>query len=156
MAATLIRTQFMFPMAVCSLCLVSLTVLLHYEVLRALNRFLPALDIPSRTKLLVVIFSTFIAHVIEMTIYGFAIFGLIEYGGIGGLKGFDSVSLINSMYFSSETFTSLGFGDISPVGPMRLLAGIETLNGLLLIGWSASYVTIAMERFWRAEEKKAS
>ncbi|MFD2270083.1 hypothetical protein ACFS07_00430 [Undibacterium arcticum] len=31
---------------------------------------------------------------------------------------------------------------------MRLLAGMEGLNGLLLIGWSASYIYIAMERFW--------
>ena len=34
------------------------------------------------------------------------------------------------------------------VGELRLLAGVEALNGLLLIGWSASYTYIAMERFW--------
>jgi len=55
------------------------------------------------------------------------------------------------MYFSAETYTSLGFGDITPVGPIRLLAGIEALNGLLLIGWSASFTYIAMERFWDAD-----
>jgi hypothetical protein len=32
---------------------------------------------------------------------------------------------------------------------MRLLAGMEVLNGLLLIGWSASYTYISMERFWK-------
>ena len=37
------------------------------------------------------------------------------------------------------SFTSLGFGDIVPTGAVRLLAGAECLNGLLLIGWSASY-----------------
>jgi hypothetical protein len=45
-------------------------------------------------------------------------------------------------------FTSLGFGDVTPSGPLRLLAGMEALNGLLLIGWSASYIHLAMERFW--------
>jgi hypothetical protein len=34
-----------------------------------------------------------------------------------------------------------------------LLAGAEALNGLLLIGWSASYTYIAMERFWRNNDK---
>jgi hypothetical protein len=29
-----------------------------------------------------------------------------------------------------------------------MLAGAEALNGLLLVGWSASYAYIAMERFW--------
>jgi hypothetical protein len=51
-------------------------------------------------------------------------------------------------YFSAETFTSLGYGDIRPSGPLRLLAGAEALNGLLLIGWSACFAYISMERFW--------
>ena len=54
------------------------------------------------------------------------------------------------MYFSAETYTSLGFGDLTPNGPVRLLAGVEALNGLLLIGWSASFTYISMERFWSA------
>ncbi|MFT5782459.1 MAG: hypothetical protein ACI9EB_001852 [Pseudomonas sp.] len=33
---------------------------------------------------------------------------------------------------------------------MRLIAGVEALNGLLLIGWTASSTYIAMERFWKA------
>jgi hypothetical protein len=52
------------------------------------------------------------------------------------------------MYFSAETYTSVGYGDVVPVGHVRLLAGIEALNGLVLIGWTASYTYIAMERFW--------
>ena len=31
---------------------------------------------------------------------------------------------------------------------MRLLTGIEALNGLVLIGWSASFTYLAMEEFW--------
>lgn len=57
---------------------------------------------------------------------------------------------MNCLYFSAETYTTLGFGDLTPAGPVRLLAGVEALNGLLLIGWSASYTYIAMERFWSA------
>jgi hypothetical protein len=51
--------------------------------------------------------------------------------------------------FLAETYTSLGYGDVVPRGDVRLLAGIEALNGLLLIGWSVSYTFIAMERFWK-------
>ncbi len=63
------------------------------------------------------------------------------------------LSFATLFYFSTETFTSLGFGDMMPVGPIRMLAGIEALNGLLLIGWSASYLYIAMERYWGIEHK---
>jgi hypothetical protein len=53
---------------------------------------------------------------------------------------------------SAETYSSLGFGDVIPFGAIRLVAGVEALNGLLLIGWTASYVYIAMERFWNVGE----
>jgi hypothetical protein len=36
-------------------------------------------------------------------------------------------------------YSSLGYGDHGPVGHAHLLTGVETLNGLLLIGWSASF-----------------
>jgi len=53
-----------------------------------------------------------------------------------------------ALYFSAETYTSLGYGDVVPTGPLRTLAGVEALNGLLLIGWSASFTYVAMQRFW--------
>jgi hypothetical protein len=31
---------------------------------------------------------------------------------------------------------------------MRLIAGVESLNGLVLIGWSASFTYLEMARFW--------
>lgn len=56
--------------------------------------------------------------------------------------------------FSAETYSSLGYGEVIPGGALRLLAGVEVLNGLLLIGWSASFTYIAMERFWRDAGEK--
>lgn len=128
--------------------LIALTTVIHYEALRLLNTWLRLLKIPNRSKLLVVIFATFIAHATEIFIYGLVLFVLIKYVGVGSLSGLSPFSLVNCLYFSAETYTSLGFGDLTPGGPVRLLGGVEALNGLLLIGWSASYLYIAMERFW--------
>jgi hypothetical protein len=129
--------------------LIAITTVIHYETLRTLNSRLAFLSIPNRTKLLVVIFTAFIAHILEMLVYGISLYVLVKYLGSGSLSGTTKFSLVNCLYFSAETYTSLGFGDLTPVGPVRLLAGVEALNGLLLIGWSASYTYIAMERFWR-------
>ncbi len=134
-------------MMACGL-LIALTTVIHYEALRLLSARLPALRIPNRTKLLVVIFTAFVAHALEIANYGGALFVLVQYFGVGSLTGTAGFSLMNCLYFSAETYTSLGFGDLTPVGPVRLLAGVEALNGLLLIGWSASYTYLAMERFW--------
>lgn len=131
------------------LCLVALATVIHYEVLRTLNFGLPSLNIPARTKLLVVIFGALAAHAIEMAVFGVTLYGLVKYMGVGSLRGTAGFTFINCLYFSAETYTSLGFGDLTPVGPVRMLAGIEALTGLLLIGWSASYTYLAMKRFWK-------
>ena len=141
----------MLLVAAACLLLIALTTVLHYEVLRGLNGWLPALRVPHRSKLLVVMFAAFTAHILEIGLYGGAIFALIHYAGLGTLAGSGGSSLINCMYFSAETYSSLGFGDLIPTGSIRLLAGTEALNGLLLIGWSASFAYIAMERFWRVD-----
>jgi hypothetical protein len=130
------------------LALIGLTTLLHYEVLGGLSAVLPRLSIPARSKLLVVMFATFAAHLLEVLLYGLALWALLHWAGVGNLQGPEGTTLANCVYFSAETYSSLGFGDLVPVGPIRLLAGVEALNGLLLIGWSASYAYLAMERFW--------
>lgn len=134
----------------CALLVVTTTIL-HYEVLRGLNQGLPGLGVPARARLIVVILAAFVAHAAEMALYGLTLYVLARWLDAGQLVGSTGFSLAACMYFSAETYTSLGFGDLTPVGPLRLLAGVEALNGLLLIGWSASFTYIAMERFWRVE-----
>ena len=141
----------MLIVALACLSLIALSTVIHYEVLRLLNARLAALRIPSRSKLLVVMFSAFIAHGLEIAVYGLALYALAHYAALGTLSGPIGFSLVNCLYFSAETYTTLGFGDLTPTGPLRLLAGVESLNGLLLIGWSASYAYIAMERFWGSD-----
>ncbi len=136
---------------VCAL-LVVLTTIIHYEALRGLSAVLPALHVASRAKLIVVIFVAFAAHAVEIVLYALAVYGLARFAHLGTLGEPGHFSLTACLYFSAETYTSLGYGDVIPLGDLRLLAGVEALNGLLLIGWSASYTYIAMERFWSAQQ----
>ncbi len=133
--------------AVCAAMLL-LTASTHYETLALLNASLPRLAMPRRLKVLVVLVVVFAAHVLEMALYALAYYGLGGLAHVGTLSGGASASVASCLYFSTETFTSLGFGDVTPGGPLRLLAGMETLNGLLLVGWSASYIHLCMDRFW--------
>ncbi len=73
----------------------------------------------------------------------------MRWGRAGTLGSSDTLSLDAVLYSSSETFSSLGDGDLVPQGPLRLLSGVEALDGLLLIGWSASFAYVSMERFWQ-------
>lgn len=129
--------------------LVIATTVLHYEVLGWLNSGLAALAMPPRAKLVVVILVMFVAHAAEIALYGASLYLLVDWGGAGSVVSSTAFTLSHAMYFSAETFTSLGFGDLTPVGPIRMLVGVEALNGLLLIGWSASFTYLSMERFWQ-------
>jgi len=139
----------MLAVAFTCLLLLVVTTVIHYEALRALSSLLGAFRVAPRAKLIVVILAAFFAHALEMLLYGVALYLLVTRWGLGTLGDPGTLTLSQSLYFSAETYTSLGFGDILPTGPIRLVAGAETLNGLLLIGWSASYTYLAMERYWQ-------
>ncbi|MEQ8900570.1 MAG: ion channel [Roseovarius sp.] len=49
-------------------------------------------------------------------------------------------------YFSLVNYSSLGLGDIYPTGHLRFLAGVEALNGFLLISCSASTIFLVVTR----------
>ena len=138
----------MLTVIIASLVLIALTTLIHYEVLRGMHVGLPRLRIPARTKLLVVMFVALLAHAAEIALYAVALYALIHYINIGDLSGEKTTTVLDCFYFSAETYTSLGLGDIAPLGPVRLLAGVEALNGLLMIAWSASFTYLSMEKFW--------
>jgi Ion channel len=91
-----------------------------------------------------------VAHAVEVWI-----FGLVYYVSIHlqwGLLSDGSVdSLLDCVYFSFTVFTTLGFGDITPHGSLRFLTGIESLSGLVLITWTASFLYIEMQKYWEDE-----
>ena len=45
-----------------------------------------------------------------------------------------------SMYFSLVTFTTLGYGEITIGSSNRILAGLEAINGITMIGWSTAFM----------------
>jgi hypothetical protein len=54
--------------------------------------------------------------------------------------------LATALYFSTVTFSTLGFGDVVPPERWRLFAALEAVNGFLLIGWSTAYLVAASTR----------
>src|SRR5262245_18119870 len=45
-------------------------------------------------------------------------------------------SLESAVFFSTVTFSTLGYGDITPTANWRVFAALEAMNGFILIGWS--------------------
>ncbi len=131
--------------------LVSLAVMIHYEILRLLTKIIPNLSIRKRLRIVFGILGAICAHIMEMWLFAFGYYFMIQSGEFGALQGNFNGSLIDCAYFSFSTYSSLGYGDIEPIGNIRFLAGLEALTGLVLITWTASFLFIEMKKFWEDE-----
>jgi len=142
----------MFIAFIINSALVAIAVMIHYEMLYQLSRLMPKLDIKHRYRLVVGIFGALIAHITEIWMFAFGYYFLIRFTSLGSLVAFDSGSAIHDvldcLYYSFITYTTLGFGDIIPTGSLRFLTGLESLTGLVLITWTASFMYFQMQKYW--------
>lgn len=55
-------------------------------------------------------------------------------------------------YFAFVNYTTLGYGDVTPVREWRLLGPMTAMNGVLMFGWSTAVLfevlLKAIERYW--------
>ncbi len=127
--------------------LVFICVIIHYECLYRLTVLIPMLKVHHRLVIPLSVLTAFVAHSLEVWVFAFAYYGL-NGTAFGYLAGNHDGSLLDSVYFSFTTFSTLGFGDIEPHGALRYMTGIESLTGLLLITWTASFLYMEMTRYW--------
>ena len=127
---------------------VSLAVIVHYEFLYRLSLAIPRMHIKHRFRIVLGVFGALTAHAVEIWLFAFGYFLLEQVPGWGKLEGHFDGSLLACSYFSFTTFTTLGFGDIHPTGHLRYLTGVESLTGLVLITWTASFLYYEMQRYW--------
>ena len=138
----------MFISVISAALLVMVTFLLHYSVLRWLSGGMARISMAATTRVLVIVFAVFLAHLVEVVLYAFAyalserVLALGSFGGLAVEKPLDY------LYFSIVSYTSLGLGDVYPGGHLRFLTGVEALSGLLMIAWSGSFIYQAMGRLW--------
>ena len=125
--------------------LLVLTVSVHYGFLTRLRAILDT-DWKQSIKLIAIICGLFVAHVVEVVVYAFVYYFSHLIPGFGKLQGVSFNDWDNVLYFSFVAYSSLGAGDSSASGGLKILYGLEAINGLVLITWSASFSLLAMNR----------
>ena len=68
-------------------------------------------------------------HTVEIWLYA------ILYYWLGALGHFEE-----ALYFSTTSFTTIGYGDVVLDRQWRILGAIEGANGLILFGWSTAFL----------------
>ncbi len=128
--------------------IVVLVVLMHREALVRLSALLKIMHSSHNLRLVTAVLGILIAHTAQVWVFATAYFFMHHAESWGSLQGNFNGSFLDCIYFSFSTFTTVGYGDIEPVGALRFLTGIEGLTGLVLITWSASFLFMKMQRYW--------
>lgn len=128
--------------------LVAACIFVHFEALDRLNASIPNLPLRPRFRVLFVIVALLLVHSAEIGIFALGLLLAVKGGGFGHVAGAQDLELAEALYVSAVTYTTVGYGDLAPVGAIRLLMGLEALTGFLLLTWSASFTFLEMQRYW--------
>ena len=129
--------------------LVVLSVTIHLVTLPGLSRLVLRWQSIPITAMGIAMVGAILVHLVEIVLFAVAIYWMTYSEDFGHLVGNVGRPAEDCFYYSAVTYTSLGFGDIVPVGPLRLLPAIEALTGLVLIAWTASFAFLLMQRLWQ-------
>jgi voltage-gated potassium channel Kch len=107
--------------------LIGLTIVTR--LLRSHSRAFRRLRIMPLTILLAATVGIIAIHTIEIWLYA----GL--YLGLGAFGHFEE-----SLYFSTVTYATIGYGDVLMPRDWRILGAIEGAVGVIMLGWSTAYL----------------
>ncbi len=144
----------MITITLINILIITTAVIVHYECLLSLNLLMPRLNLWHRFRMVFGVLGTLIAHAVEVWIFAVGYYVMNRSETLGRLSGNFDGSLMDSVYFSFTTFTTIGFGDITPSGPLKFLTGLEALTGLVLITWTASFLFIEMQKYFGATSSR--
>jgi hypothetical protein len=82
-----------------------------------------------------IVLGLMLIHTVEVWLYAGA------YLAVGALQDLET-----AVYFSTTSFTTLGYGDVVLSERWRLIGAIEGANGLLLFGWSTAFLFSVISR----------
>lgn len=140
-----------------TLVLVLLAMLMHYEASFRLRRLLQRKrSLRRRARILILIIGLFFAHIAEIWLFGaggWLLFTYADLGASGGVAGAAQPDLLDFFFLSIASYTTVGFADAFPTGPLRFLYGTEGLLGFMLITWSASLSFLEMQHHWQNMEE---
>jgi hypothetical protein len=130
--------------------LVILTVIIHAVSLErlmiALKKIGPFLFRKFRRHwkiplIVITVGGVFLAHIVEIWVW--AAFYLWV-GALGDLE--------DALYFSTSTFTTVGYGDVVLQKEWRLISSFQAANGFLLFGWSTAFIYEIMSKIYKNEK----
>ncbi|MBC7519603.1 MAG: two pore domain potassium channel family protein [Sandarakinorhabdus sp.] len=115
--------------------LVLLARLTRYELFEERKLSMQPLSFAAISLTMSVVIGLFALHALEIWLYA------ALYLRLGALE-----TLREAVYFSTQTYAAIGFGNEALDPEWRLVAAIEGVNGVILLGWSTAFFVTGMRR----------
>lgn len=125
--------------------MVAITVVIHTVGLILLSRTMPWVidwfrlhrhDMAKTAAMVATVLGIFVLHTLEVWVWA------TVYWWVGAFPTF-----AEALYFSTVTFSTVGYGDITLDHSWRLFGALEGINGFIMIGWSTAYLVAASTRY---------
>ncbi len=137
-------SAFLIGTVICG-ALILTCVALFYEIMAHTWVVLPRLG-GKRRQILFTVSVLFVGHTAAVWLFGIADYVLDKHFQFGSLIG-GTLDFLDYIYFSGVTYSSLGFGNIDATGGLRLLAVVESVLGLILIGWTVTFTYLVTHEY---------
>lgn len=109
--------------------------LTRYERLEERKLAIKPLSLAAVGLTMSVVLGLFTLHALEIWLYA-ALY--LQLGALDTLR--------EAVYFSTQTYAAIGFGNDALDPEWRLVAAIEGVNGVILLGWSTAFFVTGMRR----------
>ncbi|MCB1592386.1 MAG: two pore domain potassium channel family protein [Alphaproteobacteria bacterium] len=129
--------------------MIGLTVLIHAVSLDRLKRVLDRLENFFRLRmrhswkvpmLVIAVLGAFCSHIVQIWLWAFF------YLSVDALN-----TIEEALYFSTATFTTVGYGDVVLSQEWRLVSSFQAANGFMLFGWSTAFIFEIMSQLYQAD-----
>lgn len=130
-----------------SLVLIVLAITFHYWALGMLVNMLPEECGPNRhfAHAVGVLLLVTSIHLAIILVFASAMWCASQYLDLGSLGSLGPFSFMDYFYHSSVSYSTLGLSEV-PEGHLKIMTALESLTGILLLTWSATFYYSVMGR----------
>ncbi|MBD66212.1 MAG: hypothetical protein CME62_13460 [Halobacteriovoraceae bacterium] len=114
---------------------------LHYYCLKIFSRFMPKATTSHHHDLrsLSILLGLFLLHMIEILFFTLLVYVITQIFHLGDFTDKFTPIFRDYFYYTTVSYTTLGLSDFSPLGHLKVVTGLISLAGFMLLTWSASF-----------------
>ncbi len=116
-------------------------IVLHYYSLKFFSSLMPKSSTSHHHDLrsLSILVGLFLLHIMEILIFTLLVYLITNTFHLGDFTDKFNPIFRDYFYYTTVSYTTLGLSDFSPLGHLKVVTGMISLAGFMMLTWSASF-----------------